>query len=505
MTKNNRVLIIKRYRSETHKEFIRSLASVNALSFSDGSSLPDDIYQNVLMLFPKENFEGDIAFKFKAFFKYGKILGVNSACEQKSIGLPQLIAELFYKYFKSLKKILISVYWLAFAIKFYILKTRPTVSVTEGKLKVLHLVRSGKVGGIVIMVLNLLECVDKQMFEPSVCFLKGGPFVDEFRNMGFEVTVINKQDYDIDTVAILKNLMEEKQIKVLHAHGFKESIYGLFAATMAGVTIKIVHFHGGCKGDWRKLVPFGLLSLKMTDAIIALTGLMKKEMVDGYYGYLADPNKIAKIPNCVDTGVFLPKDGEAAKERLGIQSGIPVIGMNARLSGEKGHEVLFSALAKLKKDGRKFVCLLTGGGPLEAYLKQKTIEMGISGEVVFLGVRHDIPEIIPAFAIYVQPSVWSGESFSLSTVEAMACGVPVIASRVGGLQEVVEHEKTGYLFNPENPDELARYLELLLDNPDKACSLAKRARIKVEKDFSKTVFKDRINHLYLDLLDLKEH
>jgi len=505
MPTNNRVLIIKRNLIEAHNKFIRTLAAEKTLSFSDGNPLPDDSYQTVLLLFPKENFEGDIALKIKAFIKYGKIVGINSTGKQKIIGLQQLIAELFSKNIKSIEKIIKSAFWLAFAFKFYILRTRPTVGVTQGRIKVLHLVKSGKLSGITIMVRNLLECVDKQIFEPSVCFLEGGQFVDEFRKMGFEVMVINKRDYDIDTVAILKKLMEEKQIKILHAHEFKESIYGRFAAGMAGVPVNIAHFHGGGKGDWRKLVPFGRLSLRFTDAVLALTGLMKKEISDGYYGYRADPMKIFRFPNCVDTELFLPKDKATAKSQFNIPDGILVIGMTARLSVEKGHEVLFKALKHLKDLKLEFLCLLIGDGPIEGLLKEKTKEMGISDYVVFMGERRDIHELLPVFDIYIQPSIWHGESFSLSTVEAMACEVPVIASRIGGLPEVVDHGICGFLFNPEDIDELTGYIKLLLDEPDKAAEMGKNARMKAERDFSRISFKDRVNRLYFDLLDMEGH
>lgn len=502
---NSGLLVLRGPGSESQKEWMKLRSLGNAVLVNRGETLPDGRFEKIVYFFPKEDFGGELSLKFRALLKYGRaITGVNSLGEEKPIGLSRVLGEVTAKLFHSARKLALSAYWLlAFLLVLPARRARMRSRAAHGKARVLHLAWSGHLSGVTVVMKDALGALDRSRFEPYVCFIeRGGDMADELKALGYDVTILGKRHCDIDTVAILKKLMEEKGVDILHAHGFKHSIYGRFAAFMAGVPVIISHFHGGVGGEWKKLVPFGWLSLRFTDALVSLTGLMKDDMAAGYYGYRADPEKVVIIPNSVDTEVFRPAaDKRAARERLGLPDGITVMGIVARLSQGKGHGVLLDALALLKSEGYEFLCLIIGKGPLEAFLKERSMELGIAEDVIFMGARHDIADILPALDLHVQPSTWAGESFSLSTVEAMSCGVPVVASGIGGLLEVVDDGLTGLLFTPGNQAELAGAIKKLVDEPELREVLGGNARIKAGTLYSKPVFGANISKVYNSLLN----
>ena len=148
------------------------------------------------------------------------------------------------------------------------------------------------------------------------------------------------------------------------------------------------------------------------------------------------------------------------------------MGLVARLDHwGKGHQELFSALAGLK-DRYPLEALIIGGGRREAELRQLAAELGLGPRVNFLGQRRDIPDLLAAMDILVLPSY--SEGVSLALLEAMAAGLPVIATAVGGLPEVVTDEVNGLLIPPRDAEALARALDRLLADPDFARRLGSK-------------------------------
>ena len=158
--------------------------------------------------------------------------------------------------------------------------------------------------------------------------------------------------------------------------------------------------------------------------------------------------------------------------------------MVAALRPEKAHEVLLDAVALMAAAGRRVRVVLAGEGPRRGALGQRAEALGINDRVDFLGIRRDVAQLLHASDVVVLPSHDVVETLPLSLLEAMACGIPVIASRVGSVPEVVIDGETGLLITPGNPAELGAAIAATLDDEAGARRRAELARERVETYYS---------------------
>ncbi len=224
----------------------------------------------------------------------------------------------------------------------------------------------------------------------------------------------------------------------------------------------------------------------------------EREMLVDLYG--VPPQRIVTVPCGVDTVRFRPLGRARARRELGLAPDEPVVLFVGRIEPLKGIEVLIKAAAQL--EGR-FRLLVVGGDGKDterkAGLRALADQMGIGEKVTFLdAVPHgDLPLYYNAADICVVPSYY--ESFGLVAIEAMACGVPVVASRVGGLKETVQDGRTGYLVPWRCPEPFAERLDLLLSNEPLRRSLGREARAAAER-FRWSEVAARVEDVYHDLV-----
>jgi D-inositol-3-phosphate glycosyltransferase len=213
---------------------------------------------------------------------------------------------------------------------------------------------------------------------------------------------------------------------------------------------------------------------------VICAGAGEKEMLAGLYG--VSPWRIAVVPGGVDTEKFRPMSRARARRKLGLDPDVPVVLYVGRIEPLKGIDVLLRAAASI--DG-PFRLLVVGGdakdGERKGELRSLARSLGISRKVTFQdAVPHgDLPHYYNAADVCAVPSYY--ESFGLVAVEAMACGVPVVASRVGGLKETVQDGRTGYLAPWRCPEPFAERLDLLVRNEPLRRSLGREARASVER------------------------
>jgi D-inositol-3-phosphate glycosyltransferase len=206
----------------------------------------------------------------------------------------------------------------------------------------------------------------------------------------------------------------------------------------------------------------------------------EKEMLASLYG--VPPSLVSVVPCGVDTDVFRPIDKSGARKVLGLPPKERIVLFVGRIEPLKGIDVLLRAVADL--DGRPRVLVIGGDGKdiaRKAELASLAAELRIADKITFLdAVPHgELPLYYNAADVCVVPSYY--ESFGLVAVEAMACGVPVIASRVGGLKETVQDGQTGYLVPWLCPEPFGEKLDLLLNNEPLRRSLGREARIAAER------------------------
>lgn len=211
--------------------------------------------------------------------------------------------------------------------------------------------------------------------------------------------------------------------------------------------------------------------------------------------------KLALIPNGVDTKRFDPKiDGGPIRDLLAINDRSMVFTLRRHVP-KNGIEYLIKAASLVLKDKQNVVLVIGSDGPLRWKYERLVADLGITENVIFTGFIHpkDVPYYYAASDIFVVPSVI--EAFGLVTVEAMACGKPVIGANVGGIPDVIKNGLNGYLVEPKDPKSLADKIAFLIENPGLMKKMGREGRRIAEKNFDIEKRIDKILTIYSDLTD----
>ncbi len=356
------------------------------------------------------------------------------------------------------------------------------------EINVLHVIVGGEINGGERYLLSIIDNMSRDNYRLFfICSEEQKNLLQELGKRNLETLPLNMQSkFRINTLFQIRNFIRAKKIRIVHTHGTRVSFYGRLAARWAGVPIIISTVHSSLYN-----YPIGRMKKKMytyldrltahfCDQIICVSRALADEMVKRSK---INPGKILIIRNGVDLKRF-DQIGDTAYllKESNTNSEDKKIGAIGRLSHEKGHACLLKAVARLKKSFPRLKCLIVGDGPLRQELERLSRELGISQNCIFLGARRDIAEILSILDLLVLPSL--SEGLSMALLESMASRCPAVASRVGGIPELIEDGKTGLLVEPENPLALAEAIRSLLQNKDKAKEISLNARRRVEKEFT---------------------
>jgi len=279
-------------------------------------------------------------------------------------------------------------------------------------------------------------------------------------------------------------LLRHARIDILHTHLFDPSVVGLAAGWLARTQVRVVTRH---HSDYHTRIarPFHVwldrFCTRLSHRVIAVS----QHTADHLIGVEdAPPEKVSVIPNGIDFERVRTSSLDAPtriRAELGLV-GRPVVLMAARMHPEKGYEHLLGALPRVLAQVPDLVLLIAGAGPLEARYRNLSASSGLEQHVRFLGFRRDLPDLIATSDLVVLPSL--AEAFGLVAAEALYLGIPVVASRVGGIPEIVEDGVDGLLVPPGDDEALAgALLHLLLDTAHRR-KLAGAGRGKVAARFS---------------------
>ena len=203
-------------------------------------------------------------------------------------------------------------------------------------------------------------------------------------------------------------------------------------------------------------------------------------------------NGVAPAPSIID------EEAQKCRAELGISECYPVLGVVGSLYPVKGHRFLLEAMPEILGRWPKARLLVIGRGGLEVELKDQVEQLAIGANVHFLGMRQDVPRLLSVLDAVVLPSL--SEGLSLALLEAMASGKPVVATRVGGNQELIDHGRTGFLVQPEDARDLAANLVKLLSDPEMMQEFGRQGTERVRQHFSMAQMVDRYRDLYVELL-----
>ena len=346
------------------------------------------------------------------------------------------------------------------------------------------------VGGVELMLLNLFKHLDPQVVTPRlVCLREAGPLARELRAAGFEVEVLDRTGrFDMRTLPrLVRSLRRTHADAVMVTHHQKASLaLGRAAARLARVPVNIVAVHSmHLTSIGRRALPrWAVNTLGFSDALVLLSKSQGEylRLEEGVGRRLISTTREVVIPNGIEIPDFPTEEARArARQALGVDAADFVVGIVARLSPEKAHEVLFGAVAACAEAEPRLRLIVIGGGPREDELRQLARQLGIASRTTFLGTRRDVPELLPGLDVACLSSVYEGVPITL--VEAMAAGLPVVATDCGSVPDTVEDGVQGYIVPVGDVAGFADRLQRLARDRVLCSSLGKNGRARVETEF----------------------
>ncbi len=335
--------------------------------------------------------------------------------------------------------------------------------------KILHIIGGGEIGGAEQHVLTLLNGIDRTRFTPHLVCLTHGPFAALARETNIPTKTLPMHfPLDLSPLPGIIRWARQKGIDLVHTHGSRANLLGRLGARWLGIP-NLTTVHSSLAYDylspWSARMALGIdrLTLPLTSRIITVSKYLAREVA------LRGGRNLETIYNGQAPISF--DDPTSSRHQFRIQWGIPadalVLGSIGRLHPTKGQTYLIKAATQLRLEFPTLHLLLIGDGPLrqdlEFELKQSTIPHTLTG---YLPQAY---KALPAMDLFVLPSV--SEGMGLVLLEAMQAGVPIVASAVGGIPEVIRAGKDGLLVPPGDVAELSDACSRILDNPDLAKSL----------------------------------
>jgi len=332
---------------------------------------------------------------------------------------------------------------------------------------VLEAITPRSLGGAELFTVHLSQYLSGASSLGALFCPSGRKFVSAARDHGVPVTTwwtLGK--LDPLTVMRLAVLARRTRSDVIHTHLSTAGLLGAFAARLARVR-SVAHVHGLNSAA----------CFRYSNRIVAVSYAVKAHLC----GQGISSEKIEVCYNGVDTNWYRPMDCAEGRLACGLDSEGPYLGVFGRLSPEKGQYIALEALALIVQVFPAARLVLVGCGPEEPMLREAAVRLGLTKNVLFAGFQSDVRPWMAACDLVVVPSVREG--FGLSAVEGMAMARTVVASRTGGLEEIVEDGQTGLHFAAGDPAQLAETVVRLLEDSDLSEAFGRAARQRAVETF----------------------
>lgn len=311
---------------------------------------------------------------------------------------------------------------------------------------------------------------------------------------------------DLAALWTLWRLFRRERPAIVHTHTSKAGVLGRLAAAAAGVPVVVHTSHGHVfYGHFGRCMSWVAVQIervlaRWTTRTIALTDA---EREDYRMRHIGSPDRIAVVPSSVELERFRVRRAVGAHARkfpegFNCPADALVVGSIGWLTPIKGYRYFVEALALLKPSYPTLYGVIVGSGELRQELQDLAASLGIEGSLRFLGKRDDVPECLAAMDVFVLPSL--NEGMGRALVEAMATGLPVIGTKVGGIPALIDHEVNGLLVPPVDSQALAEALRMLIDRPDLAKRLGEAAHRSIGEQFSASKMVRSIAGLYEETL-----
>jgi glycosyltransferase involved in cell wall biosynthesis len=339
---------------------------------------------------------------------------------------------------------------------------------------------------------SLMSGLDQSRFRVFLSAPENAPLSDRAANSGIPVFPLGPS-WEVSLFAILRffNLLQSGGFDLVHFNTPKSFLAGGIACRLARVPGVVIS----------RRVNFPLRSILsslkynlLADRIFTVSASIRETLIRNRVA----PGRVSVIYEGVDLDWF-----DRQMTRSVVQGrGRTLLGTVAHLSSEKGHETLLEAFAQLKDRCPETLLLIVGDGELRSALETKVIDLGIADQVRFLGFRTDVEGLVKQLDVFCLPSL--SEGLSSAILAAMAARLPVVATSVGGIPELVQDGVTGRLVTPNNPHQLAVALENLLKDEALRERMGKSGRQRVESHFTLQGKLEATERAYDKLLSMNE-
>lgn len=379
--------------------------------------------------------------------------------------------------------------------------------------KILHVHTLPVISGSGIHTLIIMKGLDRSKYKVEFACAPGGDLIKEVVNCGIEFKPIKHfvQEINVyhDLIALweLVYLLKKEKYDIIHTHNSKAGFIGRLAAKIVRVPIIIHTIHGFAFHEFEKpprrilFIFLERLAAKFADKLITVSEPLKRW---GLRLKIGRAEQYITIHDGIEIEKFkkVNIDIEEKKQEFGIKQGELVVGVVSKLWEGKGHRDILKAAKGVIKKIPNVRFMFVGEGYLREELERLTQQLGLSENIIFTGFRRDIPEITAIFDIAVLASYYEGMGRVL--LEAMVLAKPVVATKVGGIVDVVEDGKTGFLVPPKNPKALAEAMIRLLSDERLRKIMGKEARKRIDTRFSVQAMVSKIEEVYQELIKRKE-
>lgn len=387
------------------------------------------------------------------------------------------------------------------------------------KIKVMRIIARLNVGGPALHTIILNEGLKNNEFDTIL--VTGRPQKDEgdmaylAKDKGLNVTIIPELGRNIklwsDVIALWKlfKIIKKEKPDIVHTHTAKAGTLGRCAAIIGGVPIRIHSFHGHVFHDYFNPVITNIfISIErmfacFTDQIVVVSETVKRDICDNFR--IANRQKVSVIRLGLDLEKFknIDKAKGIIRKELNISKDVLLVGIVGRLTAIKNHKLFFDAIKLLKGETPRINArfLIVGDGELRDYLEGYANSLGIKELVHFMGWRRDLPNVYADLDIVALTSL--NEGTPLSLIEAMAAQRAVVATEVGGVADLVEDKKTGWLIKSDDPVRLKEAIAALLNDAALREKMGKAASLQVYEKYSKERLVKDMEGLYKALLTEK--
>lgn len=362
-------------------------------------------------------------------------------------------------------------------------------------MKVLHVEMGRHLYGGARQVAYLLNGLNRFPGEHVLVCSEGAEIVGAIQNPAVEIRPLPfRGDSDLGFIGRLRRLIRNEKPDVLHIHSRR----GDLLAALAGRLENIPMIHSRRVDNPPRWVDTRI-KFPLFETIVTISEGIREVLIET--GVPAE--RVVCVPSAVDTERYRPECGKAwFRSEFSLAEGEPAIGMIAQLIARKGHEVLFDALPVVLARHPQTRVLLFGQGPMEAELRTSVRARGLEDAVIFAGYRNDMTRVMPCLDLVVHPA-WM-EGLGVSLLEAAACGVPIVATRVGGIPEIVKDGVNGRLIEPGDAATLASAIVELLDDPARRRELGRAGRRLVLERFSVDAMVEGNYRVYLSVSGVED-